>query len=105
MTKTPARVLFRALCLIGALACTAACMSTPQGPVTAKRMQPKIFTKGWDCDREPIAGQRPDECVWKTHYVPRRCWLTVNKIHEAEVRHRQYRRCQVNDQYPDCARN
>jgi hypothetical protein len=56
VTKRPTRVLFRVLCLIGALAHTAACMSTPQGPVTAKRIQPKIFAKGWDCDREPIAG-------------------------------------------------
>lgn len=104
ITKRPTRVLLRALCLIGALAHTAACMSTPQGPVIAKRIQPKIFTKGWDCDREPIAGHRSNECVWKTQYVPPRYWLTVSRTDQVEVKHWQYQRCQVGDRYPDCTR-
>ncbi|MDF5759072.1 hypothetical protein [Spongiactinospora sp. TRM90649] len=108
-TNTPVRVLARALCLMGALTSVAGCGAAPYGPVTGKRVEPRILTEEWDCDGEavaaPIGVPGPDGCVRATRYVPERYRLTIGRAEKVEVERWQYRRCEIGERYPDCARD
>ncbi|RBQ21198.1 hypothetical protein DP939_00200 [Spongiactinospora rosea] len=80
-------------------------MAAPRGPVTARRIQPKVYSSGMECDRKRVAGHSTKGCVRTTRYAPARYWLTIGRAGKVEVKSWQYKSCQVGERYPECARD